>query len=54
MGLDAIHNRFASAYRPDPSVSTWYAMDVEFKFDGDPEPSLRLSSSRRVLSWAWP
>jgi len=47
-GSDAIHNRFASAYRPDPSVSTWYAMDVEFKFDGDPgtEPALVVKQAR--------
>jgi hypothetical protein len=34
--LDAIHQRFAPAYGPAAGNQGWYAMDVEFKFDGDP------------------
>lgn len=33
--LDLIHQRFSSAYGPAAGVNGWYAMDVEFKFDGD-------------------
>ena len=33
--LDAIHNRFSAAYGPARGNKGWYAMDVEFKFDGD-------------------
>jgi pyruvate,water dikinase len=34
--LDAIHRRFSLAYGPAAGNTGWYAMDVEFKFDGDP------------------
>jgi hypothetical protein len=35
--LDAIHRRFAPAYKPaDPNG--WYAMDCEFKFDDEANP----------------
>lgn len=47
--LDAIHTRFANAYRPaDPNG--WYAMDCEFKFDDEANPgatpSLYLKQAR--------
>ena len=32
--LDAIHERFSPAYGPAAGNTGWYAMDVEFKFDG--------------------
>jgi pyruvate, water dikinase len=34
--LDAIHTRFSAAYGPAAGNTGWYAMDVEFKFDGGP------------------
>ncbi len=34
--LDLIHNRFSAAYGPKAGNTGWYAMDVEFKFDGEP------------------
>ena len=34
--LDKIHARFSPAYGPASGNSGWYAMDVEFKFDGEP------------------
>jgi pyruvate,water dikinase len=46
--LDAIHTRFAKAYGPPPGESAWYAMDCEFKFDGDPgeTPKLFIKQAR--------
>jgi pyruvate,water dikinase len=48
--LDAIHKYFKPAYGPkdtDPA-GTWYAMDVEFKFEGLPgqEPDLYIKQAR--------
>jgi pyruvate,water dikinase len=40
--LDAIHRRFSPAYGPAGGNTGWYAMDVEFKFDGDPGETPRL------------
>ncbi|MCK6547473.1 PEP/pyruvate-binding domain-containing protein [Myxococcota bacterium] len=40
--LDAIHTRFNPAYGPASGNDGWYAMDVEFKFDGDPGETPRL------------
>ncbi len=42
--LDAIRSYFAPAY----ATSDWWAMDVEFKFDGDPgeEPALYIKQAR--------
>lgn len=37
--LDAIHNRFSPAYGPASGNQNWYAMDVEFKFDNDADPT---------------
>jgi hypothetical protein len=34
--LDLVHRRFSPAYGPAAGNNGWYAMDVEFKFDGDP------------------
>lgn len=41
--LDAIHERFSPAYGPKAGNTGWYAMDVEFKFDGEPGEIPRLS-----------
>lgn len=35
MALDTIHNLFSEAYGPAAGNRGWYAMDVEFKLDGD-------------------
>lgn len=46
--LDAIHRRFAPAYGQDRTPGTssaWYAMDVEFKIDGDP-PAVVIKQAR--------
>lgn len=40
--LDAIHARFSPAYGPAAGNNGWYAMDVEFKFDGEPGEVPRL------------
>lgn len=37
--LTLIHDAFTTAYRPSGGTNTWYAMDVEFKFDDDADPS---------------
>lgn len=39
VALDAIHERFNSAYGPASGNTGWYAMDVEFKFDAEADPS---------------
>ncbi len=46
--LEAIHKRFSPAYGPLGGNTGWYAMDVEFKFDGDPgqEPALYVKQAR--------
>ncbi|WP_233261634.1 PEP/pyruvate-binding domain-containing protein [Vitiosangium sp. GDMCC 1.1324] len=41
--LDAIHERFSPAYGPRAGNTGWYAMDVEFKFDGEPGETPKLS-----------
>jgi pyruvate, water dikinase len=40
--LDLIHKRFSPAYGPQAGNRGWYAMDVEFKFDGGPGEVPRL------------
>ena len=35
VALDAIHKRFSPAYGPQAGNNGWYAMDIEFKFDGE-------------------
>jgi pyruvate,water dikinase len=46
--LDAIHKRFSPAYGPEAGNTAWYAMDIEFKFDGDPgeTPKLYVKQAR--------
>jgi hypothetical protein len=46
VALDALHKRFMPAYGADGK--TWYAMDVEFKFDGPPgeTPTLFVKQAR--------
>jgi pyruvate,water dikinase len=46
--LAAIHKRFSPAYGPESGNTGWYAMDVEFKFDGDPgeTPHLYVKQAR--------
>jgi pyruvate, water dikinase len=41
--LDAIHTRFSPAYGPAAGNTGWYAMDVEFKFDGAAGETPRLA-----------
>lgn len=41
--LDRIHRRFAPAYGAAAGNTGWYAMDVEFKFDGAPGETPRLA-----------
>jgi hypothetical protein len=36
--LNAIHTAFTDAYGPGVGTSSWYAMDVEFKFDDEAAP----------------
>ncbi len=40
--LDLIHDRFSPAYGPPSGNNGWYAMDVEFKFDGATRASATL------------
>jgi hypothetical protein len=46
--LSAIHNRFSPAYGPAAGNQGWYAMDVEFKFDGasGEAPALYIKQAR--------
>lgn len=48
VALNAIHTFFYSSYGPDNGSNEWYAMDVEFKFDGEPgeEPELFVKQAR--------
>lgn len=48
VALKAIHQFFAPAYGAAPGSNDWYAMDVEFKFDGEPgeEPALAVKQAR--------
>jgi hypothetical protein len=47
VGLKAIHQYFYPAYGAD-NPSGWYAMDVEFKFEGEvgEEPELYIKQAR--------
>jgi pyruvate,water dikinase len=51
LALKAIHEHFKGVYGTDPSA--WYAMDVEFKFDGMPgeEPRLWIKQARPHSGW---
>ncbi|MCY1075012.1 PEP/pyruvate-binding domain-containing protein [Archangium lansingense] len=46
--LELIHQRFSPAYGPRAGNTGWYAMDVEFKFDGEPgeTPALTVKQAR--------
>lgn len=46
--LQAVHDYFSPAYGPAAGNTGWYAMDVEFKFDGDvgEEPALFVKQAR--------
>ena len=46
--LEAIHKRFDIAFGPSSGNTGWYAMDVEFKFDGEPGevPKLYVKQAR--------
>jgi hypothetical protein len=48
MALKAIHDRFSPAYGPSAGKTGFYAMDIEFKFDGDKgqEPTLWVKQAR--------
>jgi pyruvate,water dikinase len=48
LALDLIHKRFSPAYGPQAGNNGWYAMDVEFKFDGEPGevPKLYVKQAR--------
>ena len=37
--LSLIHDRFSAAYGPGAGNNGWYAMDIEFKFDNEDDPS---------------
>lgn len=39
VALDAIHRRFSPAYGPAAGNAGWYAMDIEFKFDDEADPT---------------
>ncbi len=52
--LDEIHTFYMPLYGPPPEDPTrFYAMDVEFKFDGDPgeEPALYVKQARPHPGW---
>ena len=51
VALDAIHNHFRPVYGTAPN--RWYAMDVEFKFEGDPcqQPALFVKQARPHSGW---
>lgn len=40
VALSAIHARFSEAYGPASGNDEWYAMDVEFKFDDEADPTM--------------
>lgn len=40
--LSRIHERFSPAYGPAAGNTAWYAMDIEFKFDGAPGETATL------------
>ena len=50
-GLHAIHKHFQMLYGAEPGA--WYAMDVEFKFDGEPGevPALFIKQARPHPGW---
>ena len=55
--LDEIHKAFAPLYGPGPGeAARFYAMDVEFKLDGEPgeEPTLWIKQARPHPGWGEP
>jgi len=46
--LAAIHKRFSPAYGPESGNNGWYALEVDFKFDGEPgeKPQLYIKQAR--------
>jgi pyruvate,water dikinase len=46
--LDAIHRRFSPAYGRASGNTGWYALEVDFKFDGEPgeTPGLFIKQAR--------
>ena len=52
-GLDEIHKFWFDLYGPETGTWDWYAMDVEFKFDGEPgeEPTLHVKQARPHPGW---
>jgi hypothetical protein len=52
--LDRIHKFYMPTYGPTlANPGTFYAMDVEFKFDGEPgeEPALFIKQARPHPGW---
>lgn len=41
VALEAIHEAFTDAYGPGSGNTGWYAMDVEFKFDDEADPTVK-------------
>jgi hypothetical protein len=39
VAMNAIHSRFSAAYGPAAGNTGWYAMDIEFKFDDEADPT---------------
>ncbi len=52
-GLKAVHQYFAPAYQSPAGCEKFYAMDVEFKFDGEPGevPTLFIKQARPHPGW---
>lgn len=52
-GLDALHQFWKPLYGPPPGELSYYAMDVEFKFEGLPgeEPELFIKQARPHPGW---
>ena len=51
--LDTIHKFWLDTYGPGPGSTAYYAMDVEFKFDGEPgeDPTLYVKQARPHPGW---
>ena len=51
--LDTVHKFWFDLYGPPPGTLQWYAMDTEFKFDGEPgeEPTLYMKQARPHPGW---
>jgi hypothetical protein len=56
VGLSAVHRYFQEVYGPElgsAPCEKFYAMDIEFKFDGEPgeEPKLFIKQARPHPGW---